>query len=99
MEKLVQCEACQGLHVPRLSRCPHCDAERRTTQRRGRVALAVGLGTVLSSCGPLIAAYGICMFPDGGFCDVQETQDAGPLNDGGPPLDGGSDAGPDSGTP
>ncbi len=97
---LVQCDVCQGLLASQLSRCPHCDTQRRKpARRRGRLAVAVGLGSALSSCAPLIAAYGICMLPDGGICDSQPTQDAGQPLDGGEQSDGGGDGGQDSGTP
>lgn len=100
MDKLVECGACHGLHVSRLSRCPHCDTERgNSAPRRGRLAVAIGLGTALSSCVPLLSAYGICTLPDGGFCDVEQTQDSGPAADGGSTADAGEAPGSDSGMP
>lgn len=85
MPELLPCPSCGGLRRTDRSSCPHCApaASRSRAVALGLTA-AVGFGALVASCsGAPVAAYGICMLPDGGPCGQAQQTDAGHHTDAG----------------
>ncbi len=79
MRTLVQCPSCRGLLRKGRKSCPHCEF-RPPSGRAVALGLAAAAGfAALTACcvGP-VAAYGICMQPDGNYCGAGEVTDGGP---------------------